>query len=384
MLDRDEIDALCAFAKEHDLLVHTDEMYEKIIYDDHKHDSIAAEPGMWERTLTYNGFSKAYAMTGWRLGYVAGPKALIDEIAKVQSHSVTHATSFVQAGGVAAIDGPQAFIGEMVTAWDRRRKAVAAGLNRIQGHRLRARRRRVLRVCRHSRHRDGLDDHCRQTAAGSAHVALTPGDAFGSAGQGHVRSSFATSDDLLAEAITRIGNTLGWRVTSLRHLIPSLLTRSDHEKGRASMAAIEKRLEELGLVLPAPARPIATYVRYVQTGNLLFISGTGPSENAPKGKVGQDLTVEQAYEAAREVGLSIIATAKDALGDLDRVTRVVKVLGMVNGVPDFADQPKVINGCSDLFVEVFGDKGRHTRSAVGMGSLPGNIAVEIECTLEVS
>ncbi len=150
------------------------------------------------------------------------------------------------------------------------------------------------------------------------------------------------------------------------------------------MAAIEKRLEELGLVLPEPARPIATYVRYVQTGNLLFISGTGPSESAPKGKVGQDLTVEQAYDVAREVGLSIIATAKDALGDLDRVNRVVKVLGMVNGVPDFADQPKVINGCSDLFVEVFGDKGRHTRSAVGMGSLPGNIAVEIECTLEVS
>lgn len=150
------------------------------------------------------------------------------------------------------------------------------------------------------------------------------------------------------------------------------------------MAVIEKRLQDLGLVLPEPARPIATYVRYVQTGNLLFISGTGPGESAPKGKVGQDLTVEQAYDVAREVGLSIIATAKDALGDLDRINRVVKVLGMVNGVPEFADQPKVINGCSDLFVEVFGDKGRHTRSAVGMGSLPGNIAVEIECTLEVS
>jgi enamine deaminase RidA (YjgF/YER057c/UK114 family) len=150
------------------------------------------------------------------------------------------------------------------------------------------------------------------------------------------------------------------------------------------MAAIEKRLEELGLVLPEPARPIATYVRYVQTGNLLFISGTGPSASAPTGKVGRDLTVEQGYDVAHEVGLSIIATAKDALGDLDRVNRVVKVLGMVNGMPDFADQPKVINGCSDLLVEVFGEKGRHTRSAVGMGSLPGNIAVEIECTLEVS
>ncbi len=210
VLDRDEIDALCAFAKKHDLLVHTDEMYEKIIYDKHTHYSLAAETGMWERTLTYNGFSKAYAMTGWRLGYVAGPKSLIDEIAKVQSHSVTHATSFVQAGGVAAIDGPQDFIGDMVTAWDRRRHTVSDGLNRVKGINcplvegafyafpdIRA---------------TGMDS---MTMADKllqeAHVALTPGDAFGSAGQGHLRLSFATSDDLLDEAITRIGNTLGWK-----------------------------------------------------------------------------------------------------------------------------------------------------------------------------
>ncbi len=147
---------------------------------------------------------------------------------------------------------------------------------------------------------------------------------------------------------------------------------------------VEQRLRELGIELPPPVRPVATYVRYVQTGNLLFISGTGPSDQAPKGKVGSDLSVEQAYEVAREVGLQLLATAKDALGDLDRIVRVVKVLGMVNAAPDFDRQPQVINGCSDLLVEVLGEAGRHTRSAVGMGSLPNGIAVEIECTLEVA
>lgn len=146
---------------------------------------------------------------------------------------------------------------------------------------------------------------------------------------------------------------------------------------------VEARLQELGIELPKAVQPVATYVRYVQTDNLLFISGTGPTESAPKGKLGQDLTIEQGYAVAREVGLQIIATAKAALGDLDRVKRVVKVLGMVASAPDFYDQPKVMNGCSDLFVEVFGEKGRHTRSAVGFIALPTNIAVEIECTFEV-
>lgn len=146
---------------------------------------------------------------------------------------------------------------------------------------------------------------------------------------------------------------------------------------------VEQRLQELGIVLPAPVKPIATYVRHLQTGNLLFISGTGPTNSAPTGKLGQDLDVEQGAAVAREVGLQIIATIKDAMSDLDRVVRVVKILGMVNSAPDFADQPKVINGCSDLMVEVFGEAGRHTRSAVGMGALPGNIAVEIECIVEV-
>ncbi len=147
---------------------------------------------------------------------------------------------------------------------------------------------------------------------------------------------------------------------------------------------IEQRLQELGIVLPEPVQPVATYVRWVQTGNLLFISGTGPSDNAPTGKLGADLTLEQGYAAAREVGLQIIATVKAAVGDLDRVNRVVKILGMVNSAPTFGDQPKVINGCSDLMVEVFGEKGRHSRSAVGFVALPSQIPVEIEATFEIS
>ncbi len=146
---------------------------------------------------------------------------------------------------------------------------------------------------------------------------------------------------------------------------------------------VEQRLKELGIELPAPVRPVATYVRSVQTGNLLFIAGTGPSDSAPSGKLGRDLTIEQGQAVAREVGLQIIATAKDALGDLDRVKRIVKVLGMVNSDPGFGDQPKVMNGCSDLFVEVFGEAGKHTRSAVGFVALPNQIAVEIECMMEV-
>jgi enamine deaminase RidA (YjgF/YER057c/UK114 family) len=146
---------------------------------------------------------------------------------------------------------------------------------------------------------------------------------------------------------------------------------------------IEKHLENLGITLPKPAQPVATYVRYVQTGNLLYISGTGPSADQPAGKLGADLEIEAGYKIARDVGISIIATMKDALGDLDRVRRIVKLLGMVNCTPDFADQPKVINGCSDLMVEVFGEAGRHARSAVGFVALPHQIAVEIEAIVEV-
>lgn len=146
---------------------------------------------------------------------------------------------------------------------------------------------------------------------------------------------------------------------------------------------VEARLKELGIELPEPVKPAANYVRHVQTGNLLLISGTGPADGFPPGKVDAEVSVEEAYQAARSVGLQILATVKDALGDLDRVKRVVKVLGMVNASPDFTQQPQVINGCSDLFVEVFGDAGRHTRSAVGMGALPNRICVEIEAMFEV-
>jgi enamine deaminase RidA (YjgF/YER057c/UK114 family) len=148
--------------------------------------------------------------------------------------------------------------------------------------------------------------------------------------------------------------------------------------------SISARLQELDIVLPEPVRPVATYVRYVQTGNLLFISGTGPGPEIRPGKLGADMTVEEGYAAARSVGLSILATAQDALGDLDRVKRLVKLLGMVNSAADFTDQPQVINGCSDLFVEVFGDSGYGSRSAVGFVSLPSGIPVEIECTHEIA
>ena len=150
---------------------------------------------------------------------------------------------------------------------------------------------------------------------------------------------------------------------------------------------VEQQLKELGITLPPVTAPVANYVNAVRTGNLLFLAGKGPSEadgTTHTGKVGRDVTVAEAYRHARLTGLNLIAVMQAELGDLDRVLRIVKVLGMVNGVPEFADQPKVINGCSDLFVEVFGDRGKHARSAIGMGSLPNNITVEIECIVEVS
>lgn len=150
---------------------------------------------------------------------------------------------------------------------------------------------------------------------------------------------------------------------------------------------IEQRLAELGITLPTPQTPVANYVGAVLTGNLLFLSGrgpVGPDGAMMTGIVGRDVTVEEAHRHARLVGLQLIATMQAELGDLDRVVRIVKLLGMVNGGPGFGQQPEVINGCSNLLVEVFGDKGRHARSAVGMGSLPRDITVEIEAVVEVS
>ena len=149
----------------------------------------------------------------------------------------------------------------------------------------------------------------------------------------------------------------------------------------------EKRLKQLGIELGAVSAPVANYVNAVRTGNLLYLAGKGPrpvSGARPKGKLGREVTVEQGYAHARSVGLDLLAVMQSELGSLDRVKRVVKVLGMVNAVPEFEDHPKVINGCSDLFVEVFGDAGKHARSAVGMGSLPMGIPVEIEAIVEVA
>ncbi|HMG80450.1 MAG TPA: RidA family protein [Xanthobacteraceae bacterium] len=143
----------------------------------------------------------------------------------------------------------------------------------------------------------------------------------------------------------------------------------------------EARLKELGIVLPSLGTPVANYLPYRLAGNILYLAGQGPRDESGKqltGKLGKDISIEEGYRRARLVGLGLLAAMHDALGSLDRVDYIVKLLGMVNAVPDFNDSPKVINGCSDLFVEVFGDAGRHARSAVGNVMLPNQISVEIE------
>jgi aspartate aminotransferase len=210
VLDENELAALADFAQAHDLLVFTDEMYEKILYDGHTHRSMATLPGMAERTLTFNGFSKAYAMTGWRLGYVAGPKPYIAEIEKIHSHSVTCATSFVQAAGVVALEGPQGFIGDMVRAWDRRRQAVASGLNAVKGIKVPLAE-GAFYAFADIRETGRSSVEIADVLLQEGHVALVPGIAFGEAGEGHLRLSFATSDELLATAVERICNVLGRR-----------------------------------------------------------------------------------------------------------------------------------------------------------------------------
>jgi enamine deaminase RidA (YjgF/YER057c/UK114 family) len=150
------------------------------------------------------------------------------------------------------------------------------------------------------------------------------------------------------------------------------------------VGSAEENLKRKNISLPTPASPVANYVPAVRVGNLLFLSGAGPAPNDPRGKVGKELTLEQGYQAARATGLNLLAAARAALGSLNKVKRVVKVLGLVNSAPGFTDQPKVINGFSDLMVEVFGeDIGKHARSAVGTSELPFNIPVEIEMILEI-
>lgn len=149
---------------------------------------------------------------------------------------------------------------------------------------------------------------------------------------------------------------------------------------------VEQKLKEKGIVLPTPSQPIANYVNAVRVGNLLYLSGKGPMKadgTNITGKVGEDITLEEGYQAARLTGINHLAVLKAELGNLNKVKRIVKVLGMVNCKSTFAEQPKVINGYSDLMVEVFGDKGKHARSAIGVNALPGNMSVEVELIVEI-
>ena len=148
----------------------------------------------------------------------------------------------------------------------------------------------------------------------------------------------------------------------------------------------EARLKELGVVLPALAKPVANYVPYRIVGNVLYLSGQGPRDengNMLAGKLGAEISIEEGYRRARLVGLGLLAAMRDALGSLDRVDYIVKLLGMVNATPNFNDPPKVINGCSDLCVDVFGEAGRHARAAVGHVTLPNQISVEIEAIVAI-
>ncbi len=147
----------------------------------------------------------------------------------------------------------------------------------------------------------------------------------------------------------------------------------------------EDKLKELGLALPDVPTPVANYVPFKRAGEIVYLSGQGPRKadgSYHTGKVGRDVTWEEAYEHAKITGLGLLAAARMAAGSLDKV-EILKLFGMVNAVPDFADQPKVINGCSDLFVAVLGERGRHARSAIGMGSLPNNMTVEIEAVIRI-
>jgi aspartate aminotransferase len=208
VLTEAELAVIAEVAQERDLLVISDEIYEKIVYDGHRHYSLASLPGMADRTLTVNGFSKAYAMTGWRLGYVAGPAPLIKQIMKVHSHSATCATSFAQWGAVAALEGPQDFIGQMVSAWDRRRRLITERLNQIPGFRCPLPEGAFYAFPDVS----GTGLSGQEVAARlieEARVGVTPGDAFGEVGAGCIRLSFAESDDKIEAALDRIAQVFG-------------------------------------------------------------------------------------------------------------------------------------------------------------------------------
>ena len=171
-----------------------------------------------------------------------------------------------------------------------------------------------------------------------------------------------------------------------RLLIAALLVSSPFGPGPLSAQDVEGKLAGMGIVLPAPGKPLANYVPTVRTGNLIFLAGHGPAlpwGPTATGKVGKDLTVKQGYDAARNVGINLLASLKAEIGDLNKVKRIVRVFGMVNAVDTLTQHPEVINGASDLLVAVFGERGKHARAAVGMGSLPRNLSVEIEMIVEV-
>jgi enamine deaminase RidA (YjgF/YER057c/UK114 family) len=154
------------------------------------------------------------------------------------------------------------------------------------------------------------------------------------------------------------------------------------------MAQVEKKLADLGIVLPTPAAPVANYVPFVRTGSLLFVSGQislgADGKLVAKGKLGDAVSVEDGQKGAHACAVNLLAQLKAALGDLDKVVRVVRLGGFINSAPSFLEGPKVMNGASDLMVEVFGDKGRHARTTVGVAALPGDAAVEVEGLFEVS
>ena len=170
-------------------------------------------------------------------------------------------------------------------------------------------------------------------------------------------------------------------------LVPGSLHLDAQRGSSPARPDAEAKLKQLRITLPAPPPPVANYVNAVRTGNLIFLAGAGPRNEKDgsyiTGKLGKDFSIEQGYQAARRVAIDQLAVLKAELGDLNKVTRIVKVLGMVNSDPSFISQPQVINGFSDLMVEVFGDRGKHARAAVGMASLPMGIAVEVEMVVEV-
>jgi enamine deaminase RidA (YjgF/YER057c/UK114 family) len=152
------------------------------------------------------------------------------------------------------------------------------------------------------------------------------------------------------------------------------------------MSTIAKRLADLGIVLPTPVAPIANYVPFVRSGSTLVVSGQislGP-DGLMAGKLGGDVSIEEGQKAARQCALNVIAQIQAAVGNLDNVVRVVRLGGFINCTPDFVDAPKVMNGASDLMVEIFGDKGRHARSTIGVAALPANAAVEVEAMVEIA